>query len=85
MEIELFEDAIDDYKFWLKSGNKIIQKKIEILFTSMLVSPFEGVGKPEILKYNLTGKWSWRINQEHRIIYEVEAELIKVYSLCGHY
>jgi len=51
----------------------------------MLETPFEGIGKPETLKFSLTGKWSRRINQEHRIIYEVEADFIKVYSLRGHY
>nr|WP_255562645.1 Txe/YoeB family addiction module toxin [Pedobacter sp. D749] len=45
------------------------------------------MGKPEVLKYNLTGKWSRRINSEHRIIYEVlETEhIVKIYSLRGHY
>ncbi len=85
MEIELFGDAIDDFDFWQTSGNKIIQKKIEQLFSSMLETPFQGVGKPEPLKYNLSGKWSRRITSEHRIVYEVADSLIKIYSLRGHY
>jgi len=50
-------------------------------------SPFEGIGKPEALKYNLTGNWSRRINSEHRNIYEVleTEQIIKIYSLRGHY
>lgn len=51
----------------------------------MLETPFEGIGKPEALKHNLSGKWSRRINAEHRIVYEIEGELIKVYSLKNHY
>lgn len=85
MEIELFEDAIVDFKYWKKSGNLVVQKKINQLFSSMLQTPFEGIGKPEALKHNLSGKWSRRINAEHRIVYEVEGELIKVYPLRNHY
>ncbi|MFC0517242.1 Txe/YoeB family addiction module toxin [Mucilaginibacter angelicae] len=53
----------------------------------MSQDPFNGIGKPEMLRHNLTGLWSRRINQEHRIVYEVlEAEgRIKVHSLKGHY
>jgi len=51
----------------------------------MQETPFEGIGKPEALKHNLSGKWSRRINSEHRLVYEVERELIKVYSLRNHY
>jgi toxin YoeB len=85
VEIELFEDAIADFEYWKKSGNLAVQKKINLLFSSMLETPFEGIGKPEALKHNLSGKWSRRINAEHRIVYEVEGELIKVYSLKNHY
>ena len=85
MEIELFGDAIEDFKYWHKSGNLVIQKKIQQLFISIKENPFEGIGKPEALKYNLSGKWSRRINEEHRIVYEVADELIRVYSLRGHY
>lgn len=56
MQIELREQAIADFKFWQKSGNKIIQRRIEILLSDMLLHPFSGVGKPEALKYNLSGK-----------------------------
>jgi toxin YoeB len=85
MEIDLYEKAIKDFEFWKKSGNKAIQKKISQIFNDMKAHPFEGVGKPEPLKYNLAGKWSRRINSEHRIIYEVIDDTISVYSLRGHY
>jgi toxin YoeB len=85
MEIELFEDAKTDFEFWKKSGNTAIQKKIQQLFLSMQEMPFEGIGKPEALRHNLSGKWFRRINAEHRIVYEVQGDLIKVYSLRNHY
>lgn len=85
MEIELFEDAISDFSYWKRSGNKAIQKKIQVLFKDMLKHPFTGIGKHEALKHNLFGKWSRRINHEHRIIYEVIDNKINIYSLRGHY
>jgi toxin YoeB len=85
VEIDLYEKAIKDFEYWKKSGNKIIQKKIAQLFNDMKVHPFEGIGKPEQLKYQLTGKWSRRINSEHRIIYDVVDNTINIYSLRGHY
>jgi toxin YoeB len=85
MEIELFEDAITDLKYWKKSGNLIVQKRIEKLFRSIIETPFEGIGKPEALKYELSGKWSRRITDADRIVYEVTKDKILVYSLRGHY
>jgi toxin YoeB len=54
MEIELFKDAKEDLAYWNKSENKAIQKKIQELFIDMKKHPFEGVGKPEPLRYELT-------------------------------
>jgi len=85
MEIDLFEKAVEDFQYWEKSGNKGIQKKIKELFADIKKHPFEGIGKPEALKHDLAGKWSRRINHEHRIVYELIANSINVYSLRGHY
>ena len=85
MEIELYKDAKEDLAYWKKSGNKAIQKKIQQLFTDMKNHPFEGIGKPEPLKYELSGKWSRRISDEHRIVYDVTDNTINIYSLKGHY
>lgn len=85
MEIKLFADAIDDMDHWRRSGNKSIQKKILQLFEDIERHPFEGIGKPEALKYDLSGKWSRRINSEHRIVYDVIDDVVNIYSLKGHY
>ncbi len=74
-----------DIKFWKKSGNKAIQKKIEQLILAILEDPYNGIGKPEALKHKLSGKWSPRINEEHRIIYEIIEDALYIYSLKGHY
>lgn len=85
MEITYSADAKEDLLFWRKSGNKAIQKKITSILNSILETPFEGIGKPEPLKYDLSGRWSRRINQEHRVIYDVTDLRINIYSLRGHY
>lgn len=71
MEIIFHGKAKRDFEFWKKSGDKIIQKKIQALLADMLLHPYEGIGKPEALKYEFSGQWSRRINKEHRIIYDI--------------
>ena len=56
-----------------------------VLLEEISEHPFTGKGKPEALKHDLAGKWSRRINQEHRLIYEVKDNEIIVVSLKGHY
>jgi toxin YoeB len=85
MEIVLLPAANDDLNFWVKIGNKAILKKISELVRSIQDSPFQGVGKPEGLKHNLSGLWSRRISHEHRLVYEVKGEKILIHSLRGHY
>jgi toxin YoeB len=85
MEIEYSDKAESDAREWIKSGNKKVQDKITRLIQSILETPFEGIGKPEPLKHNLSGKWSRRITGSDRIIYEVSETTLFVYSLKGHY
>lgn len=85
MEVVLLPQADNDISFWIKSGNKPILKKIAQHTEAIIENPFAGIGKPEALKYNLTGKWSRRITNEHRYVYQIEDNILKVYSLKGHY
>ena len=85
MEINITEKAREDLKFWKKSGNISIQQKISKLIESTTITPYEGLGKPEPLKYELTGTWSRRIDKEHRMVYEVASDRIIILSLRGHY
>jgi len=85
MEIGFTDKAKADLESWKKSGGKSIQNKISKLIESILSTPYEGLGKPEPLKYDLAGTWSRRINKEHRIVYEVEKNKIIILSLKGHY
>ena len=85
MEIIYNQKALDDLEFWKQSENTKIQKKISLLIDGIEFNPFTGIGKPEALKYELSGKWSRRINHEHRIVYQVDDDKIKIYSLKDHY
>ena len=89
MQIVFTPKARKDLDFWIKSGNKNVLNKISSLIVDIQLHPFEGIGKPELLKHNLTGRWSRRINQEHRIIYRVTEEntieILDILSLKGHY
>jgi toxin YoeB len=85
MEIEFSDDAIDHLAFFKKSGQVNILKKIRNLLESIQETPTEGIGKPEALKYNLSGFWSRRIDKENRIVYKIVEDTIWVYSLKGHY
>ena len=89
MQIVFTTKARKDLDFWIKSGNKNILSKIANLVEDIQLHPFEGIGKPEQLKHQLSGRWSRRINQEHRIIYKVTEEntieILDILSLKGHY
>jgi toxin YoeB len=89
MEVIYSPKALEDLKYWKKSGNKIIQKRITALIEAIQQNPYEGIGKPEPLKYNLSGAWSRRITKEHRLVYEInerhEIVILDILSLKGHY
>lgn len=87
MEIKLLEQAKEDLEYWKKVGNKAIMNKISALLTDIAEHPYTGIGKPEPLRYELAGKWTRRINAEHRIIYSVHEDTIEVYvfSMRYHY
>lgn len=80
-----FTDAAwSDYEYWYQT-DKLILKRINKLIDSINSTPFAGLGKPEPLKYELSGKWSRRISQEHRLIYSVDQATIYILSCKDHY
>ena len=76
--------AWDSYLYWQKT-DKAIVKRINTLIKDIQQNPFEGVGKPEPLKHALSGFWSRRINDEHRIVYKVTDDNILIAQLRYHY
>lgn len=79
--------AKEEIKAHLKSGNKANIKKLEKILIELAQNPFEGIGNPEPLKYELSGFWSRKINQKDRMIYKVEEDIVTVFviSAMGHY
>lgn len=76
--------AWDEYLFWQKNDKQKINKINELL-KDISRSPYEGIGKPEALKFKYTGYWSRRIDEEHRLIYKVEQDEIQIFKCRFHY
>ena len=74
----------DDYLYWQSQDRKTL-RRINKLIDSVLKTPFEGIGKPEPLKENLSGYWSRRINEADRLVYKVSDNYIVVISCRYHY
>ena len=87
MEIILLTRAEDELKYFSKIGDKKTIKKIKELLISIQESPYSGIGKPEPLKHEHSGKWSRRVNREHRIVYKISEneKFIYIYSIKSHY
>lgn len=84
-KIKFSQKAIEHLRFWQGSGQKNMMKRIEKIIESIRETPTTGIGKPEMLKHDLAGKYSRRINQEHRIIYSIDHGTVYILSLKGHY
>lgn len=84
MQIEIKPQAIEDLEYFKRHQPKLIER-IKLLHRDIVAHPFVGLGKPEPLKYSLSGCWSRRITHEHRLVYSVETELIIIYQYRYHY
>ena len=78
------DTAWDDYLYWQEQDKKTL-KRINKLLTEIKRSPFEGIGKPEALKETLSGFWSRRIDESHRLVYAVDDTRITIISCRYHY
>lgn len=83
--LDFTDKAKEDIANHQKTGNKSVLKKLFTLLEELEHHPYSGTGKPELLKYELSGLWSRRINKEHRLIYEVEGDIVFILSAKGHY
>jgi len=76
--------AWDDVLFWALNDTKVLGK-VFVLLDHIRKDPFQGLGKPEPLKNNLSGWWSRRITGEHRLVYRIQDDLIVVLQCRNHY
>ena len=83
--IKVFSEAAwEDYIHWQTQDKKTL-RRINQLIEDIERGPFEGLGKPEPLRNNLSGLWSRRIDSKNRLIYEISGENLKIYSCKDHY
>ncbi len=74
----------DDLRFWVESDRSVAVRVLELI-EAVMRDPFQGIGKPEPLRYLLQGCWSRRITQEHRLVYRVTGEAVDFLQARYHY
>jgi toxin YoeB len=84
MVITFTKNAWEDYLYWQNTDKKIV-KKINELIKDIQRNPFDGIGKPEALKFDLAGYWSRRIDHEHRLVYQAKEQTVFIYACRYHY
>ena len=84
MRLIFADEAWADYLYWQKQDRKMVER-VNKLIGEVMRSPFSGVGKPEPLKHALSGYWSRRINEEHRMVYKIENGALLIAQLRYHY
>lgn len=84
MNIAFLEDAWNDYLFW-QTFDKNILKRINNLIKDIQRQPFQGIGKPEPLKFDMAGCWSRRITEEHRLVYKIHDHKVIILQCRYHY
>jgi toxin YoeB len=87
LEVTFTKRALKERQFWKKSGNRTVQKRISGLLNAILDNPYTGIGKPEALRENLSGYWSRRITQEHRMVYKIDEkkDMLVIVSIRFYY
>ena len=84
MNLTFTQSAWEDYQWFVQHDRKLL-KRINQLIQEILRTPFEGIGKPEPLKGDLSGYWSRRVNDEHRLVYAAKANDVIVIACRYHY
>ena len=74
----------EDYQYWLETDRKVL-KRIHLLIKDTTRNPIDGIGKPEALRHALAGYWSRRITEEHRFVYKVLGDDLRIAQLRYHY
>jgi toxin YoeB len=82
--LEFDQSAFEDLAWWIAHDRKKALRIVKLI-TELQQTPYEGTGKPEPLKHELSGCWSRRIDREHRLVYEVTDEKIRILACRYHY
>lgn len=84
MKILFAESAWEDCLYWQGTDRKVL-KRINELIKAICREPYDGIGKPEQLRFGISGYWSRRIDQEHRLVYKIEADSLIIAQCRYHY
>ncbi len=84
MNIKFTNKSFEDFSYWIGTDKRKVKRILELI-KDIQKHPFEGIGKPEALKYNLQGYYSRRIDQEHRLIYKIDNDELAIISCRYHY
>ena len=84
MKLVFSDEAWEDYLYWQKHNKRMVERINKLILETKRDS-FNGIGKPEALKHALSGFWSRRITDEHRMIYRVDADDLLIAQLRHHY
>ncbi len=84
MKVIFSETGWEDYLYWQKTDKKLL-KRTNDLIKAIMRDPFDGIGKPEPLKHSLSGYWSRRITDEHRIVYKLSDDALLIAQCRYHY
>lgn len=82
--LEFDRAGFDDLAWWIRQDRKIALRIVKLI-EEIQRTPFEGTGRPEPLKHELSGCWSRRIDREHRLVYEVSETKIRILVCRFHY
>lgn len=84
MNVVFSPQAWEDYQYW-QAADRAIVKRVNRLINEIRRDPYEGIGKPEQLKYGLAGAWSRRITDEHRLVYRIRDDDVEIVQARYHY
>jgi toxin YoeB len=84
MRLEFKPQAFEDLQYWVQQNPKLAKRLLRLIEETQR-DPFGGTGKPEALRGELSGWWSKRIDQEHRLVYRVEGARLIIAQARGHY
>ena len=84
MRLEFRPQAFEDLQYWVKNQPKLAKRLLRLIEDTKR-DPFDGIGKPEPLKNELSGWWSRRIDDEHRLVYKVDGDRLIIAKARGHY
>ena len=84
MRLEFKPQAFEDLQYWVQYQPQMAKRLLRLIEETQR-NPFDGIGKPEPLKNELSGWWSRRIDGEHRLVYKVQDEVLIIAQTKGHY